>query len=86
MKYPTLENSLKMKAELENSVELFCGVCGSSKCWEFITREDNSLIRLCYNRGALWLCEKCWKDSLFFDNIAWTIMKPVLKMRRFLKL
>ena len=78
-----LDRMLQMRdisQQLENKMR--CGVCGNADCYTFIVKEGEGLLKVYHQRGAIFLCKKCYKDSIFWDNLLWRIIKPLLKIKR----
>ena len=74
-----IEDDMHRKIELID--EILCGVCNSQDCYDIIAGEKG-ITKMTYYRGTIFLCKKCYKDTLFFDNLIWKIIKPFLKLKR----
>ena len=66
----------KMLAE-----HLYCGICNRENCYDIIITAKK-VVKMCYNRGQIFLCKKCYKDTIFFDNLFYPLIKVFCRFKR----
>jgi hypothetical protein len=81
-----LKKLMECKDKIDSSENfLKCRICGSKDCYDLIASE-RGIIKVVFQRGVIFLCRRCYKDSIFFDNLSWRIMLQILKLKRIFKL
>lgn len=65
--------------------EITCCICNSANTYDLIMHDD-VLSKMMYSKGkGKYLCRDCYKDSLKWDKLAWSIITPWCKFNRFIE-